>query len=100
MRKYVYPIIILACAAIYYVYQSNEDGAYAEENYSENNFLKRDANGDGIKSLSRKDFLPTSNNQIVHHHTYSLSYNEQHEQAEWTAHETSPTAITIDPILK
>ncbi len=36
--------------------------------------------------LNRADYLPTSNHQIVHHRTYSLSYHEQHEQAEWTAH--------------
>jgi endonuclease G len=94
MRKYVYPIIILACAAIYYVYQSNEDGAYPEGSHAPDNFLNRNVNSDGIKSLSRKDFLPTSKNQIVHHHTYSLSYNEQHEQAEWTAHVLRTRDIT------
>jgi endonuclease G len=61
--------------AIYYAYQSNEDGS-------------------NIKSLSQKDFLPNSNNQIVNPHTYSLSYNEQHEQAEWTAHVLRKRDIT------
>ena len=33
-------------------------------------------------------FLPTSTtNQVVHHEGYSLSYNEDYEQAEWVAYE-------------
>lgn len=33
-------------------------------------------------------FLPTSpSNQLVHHNGYSLSYSENHEQAEWVAYE-------------
>ncbi|BAO55432.1 DNA/RNA non-specific endonuclease [Nonlabens marinus S1-08] len=37
-------------------------------------------------TFNRADYLPTSNHQVVHHRTYSLSYNKKHEQAEWTAH--------------
>ena len=94
MRKYIYPIIILACAAVYYTYQNKENDAYSEDNLSQDEFLNRDVDGDGIKSLALKDFLPRSNNQIVNHHTYSLSYNEQHEQAEWTAHVLRASDIT------
>jgi endonuclease G len=32
------------------------------------------------------DYLPTSSDPVIHHYTYSLSYNEDHEQANWTAH--------------
>lgn len=33
------------------------------------------------------DFFPSSTtNQIVHHNYYSLSYSEEHEQAEWVAY--------------
>ena len=31
-------------------------------------------------------YLPTSSGQIVHHQYYSLSYSEEHEQAEWVAY--------------
>ncbi|QJP33293.1 DNA/RNA non-specific endonuclease [Nonlabens sp. Ci31] len=86
MRKYVYPLIILACAAAYYFYENKANSTYSQENRSTKDFLNTDVNRKGIKSLSLKDFLPSSKNQIVNHHTYSLSYNEQHEQAEWTAH--------------
>ena len=33
------------------------------------------------------DFLPTNNGELVHHRYYSLSYSEQHEQAEWVFYE-------------
>lgn len=39
-------------------------------------------------ALQRFDFLPKSTtNTIIHHEYYSLSYNENHEQAEWVAYE-------------
>jgi endonuclease G len=94
MRKYVYPLIILVCAAAYYFYENKADNIYSQENHSPEDFLNADVNGRGVNSLSRKDFLPTSKNQIVNHHTYSLSYNEQHEQAEWTAHVLRDSDIT------
>ena len=40
------------------------------------------------------NFLPTSTTgQIVKHNGYSLSYNEDHEQAEWVAHSLSKDDI-------
>jgi len=30
---------------------------------------------------------PVGNNQIIEHYAYTLSYNEQHEQADWVAYE-------------
>ena len=33
------------------------------------------------------DFLPTNNGELIHHSYYSLSYSEQHEQAEWVFYE-------------
>ena len=32
-------------------------------------------------------FLPTNNGELVHHSYYSLSYSQQHEQAEWVFYE-------------
>lgn len=31
--------------------------------------------------------LPESEGEIIHHHWFSLAYNEEHEQAEWVAYE-------------
>ena len=40
------------------------------------------------------DFLPTTNNgELVHHSYYSLSYSEQHEQAEWVFYEIKKERI-------
>jgi len=40
-------------------------------------------------------FLPTSTTgQIVHHEGYSLSYSEQHEQAEWVAYELKKSHLS------
>lgn len=62
--------------------------------YSYNFFLEKKESqevvngGSVIKKNTNEYFLPTSTtNQIVHHEGYSLSYNEEHEQAEWVAYE-------------
>jgi endonuclease G len=39
------------------------------------------------------DFLPVSTNQIVNHQYYSLSYNEEYEQAEWVAYELKSSYV-------
>jgi endonuclease G len=31
--------------------------------------------------------LPESNGEIIHHHWFSLAYNEENEQAEWVVYE-------------
>ncbi len=41
----------------------------------------------GNVSRENLNFLPSSNGQIVKHKYYSLSYIEEHEQAEWVAYE-------------
>jgi endonuclease G len=33
------------------------------------------------------NILPESNGEIIHHHWFSLAYNEDHEQAEWVVYE-------------
>ncbi len=44
--------------------------------------------GKTVKTNTNEYFLPTSTTgQIVHHESYSLSYSELHEQAEWVAYE-------------
>ena len=39
------------------------------------------------------NFLPTNNGELVHHTYYSLSYSEQHEQAEWVFYEIKKEKI-------
>lgn len=42
--------------------------------------------GKSVKNDTNEYFLPTSTTgQIIHHQSYSLSYSEPHEQAEWVA---------------
>ncbi len=36
--------------------------------------------------VEERFFLPSSSGQIIHHHAYSLSYNEKYEQPEWVAY--------------
>lgn len=88
MKKYLYPILIIITAVAFYLYEDHQIEQISNENLeSEHNTTTQNTTtSSGLKSLSRKDFLPNSNNQIIHHNTYSLSYNEKHEQAEWTAH--------------
>lgn len=78
MKKTIYTIIAISLlVALFYIqrYQNQEISDQNIENASSDN-----------TAFSRADFLPVSTNQIIHHKTYSLSYNEQHEQAEWTIH--------------
>ncbi|SCY44306.1 endonuclease G [Nonlabens sp. Hel1_33_55] len=85
MKKTIYPIIaVLILVSLFFV-QRYQNSEISEENIkiaSKSNY-----------SLSRADFIPNSNNQIIHHKSYSLSYNEQHEQAEWTVHVLRPSDI-------
>ena len=47
------------------------------------------------KENTNEYFLPTSTtNQIVHHQNYSLSYIEEHEQAEWVAYELKESQLS------
>ena len=51
--------------------------------------------GKTVKNNTSTYFLPTSTTgQIVHHETYSLSYSETHEQAEWVAYELKKSHLS------
>ena len=77
MKKYLYPLIAIGClVALFFVQR------YQNNYISDHNLEK----GEVLNGFQRSSFLPASTNQIVHHNTYSLSYSEQHEQAEWTVH--------------
>lgn len=48
-----------------------------------------------VKNEHNKYFLPTSTTgQVIHHDTYSLSYSESHEQAEWVAYELKKSQLS------
>lgn len=48
----------------------------------------------GYSAKGTIDYLPkSSTNVIIRHQYYTLSYNEDHEQAEWVAYELKPTYI-------
>jgi len=51
--------------------------------------------GKTVKPSTNTFFLPTSTTgQVIHHEGYSLSYSEQHEQAEWVAYELKKEHIS------
>ena len=51
--------------------------------------------GKTTKSDTNEFFLPSSTTgQIIHHHFYSLSYSEPHEQAEWVAYELKKSHLS------
>ncbi|MFT4612071.1 MAG: endonuclease G [Glaciecola sp.] len=51
--------------------------------------------GEAVKTDTNEYFLPTSTTgQIVHHESYSLSYSEPHEQAEWVAYELKKSHLS------
>lgn len=51
--------------------------------------------GKMTKSATSEFFLPSSTTgQIVHHESYSFSYSEPHEQAEWVAYELKKSQLS------
>ena len=85
-KKTVYSLIaILLLLGVYgYDYFLDE-----EEN------LEAVFEGETSKHDTNAYFLPTSTtNQVIHHQGYSLSYNEEHEQAEWVAYELKKSHLS------
>src|SRR5690606_35207337 len=69
--------ILLLCGVFYYEFYLEEKEQQVIVNA-----------GKTVKPDTNKFFLPTSTTgHIVHHGSYSLSYSEPHEQAEWVAYE-------------
>jgi endonuclease G, mitochondrial len=51
--------------------------------------------GKEAKIYTNEYFLPTSTTgQVIHHDSYSLSYSEPHEQAEWVAYELKKSHLS------
>ncbi|AZQ43606.1 DNA/RNA non-specific endonuclease [Nonlabens ponticola] len=63
------------------------------EDYQNEAISKENFENQRSSDLDVTDYLPSSTNQVIHHKSYSLSYNERHEQAEWTAHVLRPSDI-------
>ncbi|MGB5980618.1 MAG: DNA/RNA non-specific endonuclease [Nonlabens sp.] len=84
MRKLIYPILALICVAALVWVQTQQEKELKELPAPQT----RDTTVEAEISpwLTVNDFLPKSEGEIVHHYTYSLAYNEDHEQAQWTAH--------------
>ncbi len=80
-KKYIYTLIALLFALGFYLY---ENFAWGEELL----------NNESVVFDSSMSYLPTSTTgQLVQHPFYSLSYSEQHEQAEWVAYSLSANQV-------
>ncbi|MCO4823001.1 MAG: DNA/RNA non-specific endonuclease [Flavobacteriaceae bacterium] len=78
-KRKIYSIIAMLLLIGVYAYD------YYLDHQLESEFIE---SGSREKEETKTFFLPTSTtNQIVHHQNYSLSYKEEHEQAEWVAYE-------------
>ena len=85
-RKTVYSILSAVILIAIYSYDLYSEKGKAEQVVNQGASTKEDTN---------EYFLPTSTtNQIVHHEGYSLSYSEQHEQAEWVAYELKKSHLS------
>ena len=71
-------------------------GVYAYEHFlGEEEKAEIVTEGKTTKEHTNEYFLPTSTTgQIVHHDGYSLSYSENHEQAEWVAYELKKSHLS------
>lgn len=76
MKKRIISAILLILVLSFYWYQE-----ISETKDSNSVVVKTDIDNSDF------NFLPTSTTgAIVHHNSYSLSYSEKHEQAEWIAY--------------
>lgn len=84
-RKFIYPLVIVLVTV----------GLYYSEDYfdKDDNSSSKDSNSERIYSEEFDDsFLPVSTTgAIIAHNFYTLSYSEEHEQAEWVAYELRPS---------
>ncbi|WMI66127.1 DNA/RNA non-specific endonuclease [Aestuariibaculum sp. YM273] len=71
-------------------------GVYGYEHFlKEEEKVQTIEEGKVVKTDTNAYFLPTSTTgQIVHHDSYSLSYNEAYEQAEWVAYELKKSHLS------
>lgn len=87
-RKYIYPLVIIILTVVLY---------YADDLFDENNNLISNTSLETSRDSNEfnNSFLPESTTgAIVKHNYYTLSYSEQHEQAEWVAYELNKSDLS------
>lgn len=85
-KRKLYSIIAILLVVGIYAYDAYFDKKVEDEIVKEGTQPKTDTN---------EYFLPTSTTgQVVHHEGYSLSYDEEHEQAEWVAYELKKSHLS------
>ncbi|MDX1278879.1 MAG: DNA/RNA non-specific endonuclease, partial [Oceanihabitans sediminis] len=78
MKRKFYTFLAILILVVVYAYDAYLDKQIAVQNIE---------SGAAVKTSTNEFFLPTSTTgQVVHHESYSLSYSEDHEQAEWVAY--------------
>lgn len=86
MKLFKYCIILISVVICGVACKKGNSTVVVGESYSNGEGLDV-KKYEGVKSEGDFDFFPTSTtNQIIKHSFYSLSYNEQSEQAEWVAY--------------
>jgi endonuclease G len=79
-KKRIIAALILSAVLLYNYYLEKEEYPTTKKTQEKPKTAQN-------KNTASFDFLPTSTtNQIVKHNYYTLSYNEEHEQAEWVAY--------------
>ncbi len=87
-KKLTYRILTGLAIIGFYFLNKYIDNYKNNENYK----LKQTSN-----SITKKSLLPKSTTgYVVHHNYYSLSYNEDHEQAEWVAYELKKEQLSYN----
>ena len=94
-RKYLYPLLLIAVTvALYY----GEQYVDMEKNVLSDSTLNT---GNNASSEFDDSFLPTSTTgAIVEHNYYTLSYSEDHEQAEWVAYALDKNQLSKNEIKR
>ena len=89
-RKYIYTTAIVILTILFYLI---EHDFFVEKKEISRNLPKTLPEANEINTF----YLPTSTTgAIVHHHYYSLSYNENHEQSEWVAYELKKSHLSYE----
>jgi len=87
-RKYIYPLVIILVTIGLYYYEAYVGG-------DDNSFSKTSTSSRDSSEEFDDSFLPISTTgAIVFHDSYTLSYSEKHEQAEWVAYELKQSDLS------
>lgn len=87
-RKYIYPLVIIILTVVLY---------YSDDIFDGNNNIISDTSTQVVRNSKEFDdsFLPESTTgAIVRQNYFTLSYSEEHEQAEWVAYELSKSDLS------